>query len=563
MDQKTFKLTIYGEEKEYPEGTAYKEVAADFQNKFPDDILLVLFEGVIKELDNLVDHDGTVRFITAAEREGKSVYRRSLSMLLQAALHDMFPELELIVNHSIDNGYYCELLKNGKTFLVTQGLLSNVKEKMHFFVEQDLPIERRTVTTQDAIYMCRERKKADKEQFLRFRRNSKVNIYQLDGYFDLSYSYLLSSTGFLKYFELQTYQNGFMLLYPDKDSRKVPSFNPSNQLFHTLNEASHWGEMMGIRTVGSLNNAITKGRIQDMILVQEALMESKIAQMAKVITDNKEIKFILVAGPSSSGKTTFSRRLAIQLIAQGLKPYAISLDDFYLNRELTPRDENGEWDFECLEALDVELFNMTMSGLLNGEEVEMPKFNFKTGHREYTGRSLKLNRDNVLIIEGIHGLNEQLSYDIPTESKFKVYISALTQLNIDYQNNLSTSDCRLIRRMVRDARTRNSSARETLARWDSVRRGEERNIFPYQEEADIIFNSALIYELSVLKLYAEPLLYDIESDCIEYVEAKRLLKFLDFFLPVPAESISNTSILREFIGGGCFECGNSEGKQWI
>lgn len=343
-----------------------------------------------------------------------------------------------------------------------------------------------------------------------------------------------------------------MLMFPDRDTRKVAEFFPLDKLFGILDESAAWGASMGVGTVGELNDVIASGKIQDLILVQESWMEQQIGNIAEQIAADPRKKIILIAGPSSSGKTTFSHRLSIQLTAQGLRPHPISLDDFYVNREDTPKDENGEYDFECLEAIDIPLLNRCLNDLLAGKEVLLPVFNFRTGRREYRGQPLQIGAADVLVLEGIHGLNEKLSWQLPKENKFKIYISALTQLNVDEQNNLATTDGRLIRRIVRDARTRNTSARETLARWESVRRGEERNIFPYQEEADVMFNSALIYELAVLKVYAEPLLFAIDSSCPEYEEAKRLLKILDYTLPVPGESIGPNSILREFMGGGCF-----------
>ena len=309
---------------------------------------------------------------------------------------------------------------------------------------------------------------------------------------------------------------------------------------------------MGVGTIGALNDAVSAGRIQEIILIQEALMEQKIGQLAEQIKEGHHKKFIMIAGPSSSGKTTFSHRLSIQLAAHGMKPHPVPLDDFYVDRDKTPKDADGKLDFECLEALDIDRFNNDMTSLLNGDPTELPVFNFKTGKREAKGRMMQLGEEDVLVIEGIHGLNDRLSYSLPQESKFRIYISALTQLDIDEHNCLPTTDGRLIRRIVRDARTRATSARETIAMWDSVRRGEEKNIFPFQEGADVMFNSALIYELAVLKQYAEPLLFAIERDCPEYLEAKRLLKFLDYFLPVPADNINNNSIIREFIGGSCF-----------
>ena len=380
-----------------------------------------------------------------------------------------------------------------------------------------------------------------------------MNIYSIGNYVDYFYGYMVPDTGYLGYFDLQPYDQGFALIFPNQETKKASEFRPPHKLFHVLKESTQWGEMMGIDTVGALNDAVAAGRIQDVILVQEALMERRIGKIAEDIASQKTKKFVMIAGPSSSGKTTFSHRLSIQLMAQGMHPHPIALDDYYVNRVDTPKDENGDYDYECLEALDIELFNRDMTALLNGKEVAMPTYNFKTGKREYRGNTKRLGPNDILVLEGIHGLNDKLSYSLPKSSKLKIYISALTQLNIDEHNNLPTTDGRLIRRLVRDAMARNTTARETLARWDSVRRGEERHIFPFQEEADIMFNSALIYEIAVLKPYAEPLLFCIDHDCPEYLEAKRILKFLDYFLPVPSEAVERNSILREFIGGSCFK----------
>ena len=326
----------------------------------------------------------------------------------------------------------------------------------------------------------------------------------------------------------------------------------SNKLYHTLKESRSWSRMLDVGTIGALNDAIASGRGEQIILLQEALMEERIGSLAAQIAAKKGIKFVMIAGPSSSGKTTFSNRLSIQLLAKGRKPHPISLDDYYDDRERCPRDADGNLDFECLEALDVRQFNEDMTRLLAGEKVYIPSFNFKTGKREYRGRTLQLKENDILVIEGIHGLNDKLSYTLPAESKFKIYISALTQLNIDEHNPLSTTDCRLLRRIVRDARTRGTTAQETIAMWKSVRRGEEKNIFPFQDSADVMFNSALLYEVAVLKVYAEPLLFQIPRDSAEYLEAKRLLKFLDYFLPLPTEGIAQSSLVREFVGGSCF-----------
>ncbi|MDE5932697.1 MAG: nucleoside kinase, partial [Lachnospiraceae bacterium] len=361
-------------------------------------------------------------------------------------------------------------------------------------------------------------------------------------------------TGYITCFDLMPYENGLILLLPEKEApEKLPTFEPRKKLFQTLMQAGQWGEEMGIDTVGDLNDQICEGNIADMILVQEALQERRIGEIARDIARREGVKFVMIAGPSSSGKTTFSHRLSIQLRTYGMRPHTIGLDNYYLNHDRTPLDEDGNPDYECLEALDVEQFNQDMVELLAGKSVELPAFNFKTGKREYNGRIAKLGPDDILVIEGIHGLNEKMSHSLPVESKYKIYISALTCLNVDEHNRIPTTDGRLLRRMVRDARTRGASAQKTIEMWASVRRGEEKYIFPFQEQADAMFNSALIYELAVLKQYAEPLLFSIKKGEPEYHEAKRLLKFLEYFLGVSSEELPKNSLCREFVGGSCFE----------
>lgn len=548
-----FQLTIGEQIYEYPEHTTFLEVAQQFQKDYSDDIVLACFQGHLKELYKEIPGDGAVSFVTTKDRDGQRAYRRSLTLLMQRAVYNLGKRhgtrTTVKVLHSISQSYYCELPED---VAVTEEYLAELKAEMLKIAGERLPIKKRTIHTEEAVKLFAELGMKEKEKLFRYRRSSQVNIYSIGNYTDYFYGYMVPDTGYLKYFDLKAYDTGFVLIFPGKDSRSVEEFQPSNNLYRVLKEAADWGEMLGIGTVGALNDAITQGRIQDVILVQEALMERRIGQIAETIAAQDTKKFVMIAGPSSSGKTTFSHRLSIQLMAQGLHPHPIALDDYYRNRVDTPKDENGEYDYECLEALDIELFNHDMTALLNGEEVAMPTYNFKTGKREYRGNTRKLGKNDILVIEGIHGLNDKLSYSLPKSSKLKIYISALTQLNIDEHNNLSTTDGRLIRRMVRDARTRNTTAQETFARWDSVRRGEEKHIFPFQEQADIMFNSALIYEIAVLKQYAEPLLFRIDKDCPEYMEAKRLLKFLDYFLPVPSEDVEKNSILREFIGGGVF-----------
>ena len=418
---------------------------------------------------------------------------------------------------------------------------------------QNYPIKKTTLETSVAIDRFKKHKMNDKVKLFKYRRNSRVNVYSLNGFEDYFYGYMVPSTGYIKNFQLYQYDDGFVLQLPTfENPNEVPQFSPQNKVYNVLRESSKWGEMLDIDTVGALNEHIACGSIEDMILVQEAIAEKQIGDIAEEIKRRGNVKYVMIAGPSSSGKTTFSHRLSIQLRAIGLKPHPIAVDDYFVNRDMTPRDEDGNYDYEVLEALDVEQFNKDMIALGNGETVDMPKYNFVSGKREYKGNKLKLGKDDILVIEGIHCLNDKLSYSLDKDSKFKIYISALTSLNIDEHNRIPTTDGRLIRRIVRDARTRGTSAEETIERWPSVRNGEENYIFPFQEDADVMFNSAMIYELSVLKVYAEPLLLQIPRSSKAYNEANRLIKFLSYFLGISSEKIPTNSLIREFVGGGCF-----------
>ena len=558
MAEKQVKLLINGEEKQYEVGTTYLQIANEYQKDYKDDIILVLLDNKLRELGKEVNKDGILSFITTSEKTGKRAYRRSVILLMQKAIHNLWGEdgIDVRVKYSIGQGYYCELVKkadmNEMPVSFDKEKETAIMQEMNRLVEANLPIKKENCSTDKAIALFHEQGMYDKERMFRYRRSSRVNIYNLDGYRDYFYGYMAPSTGYLKYFDILSEADGFMILFPGANTREVAAYEARPKLFTTLKISRDWGKMLDIDCIGALNDMIASGNTQDMILTQEAIFEARIGNLAQQIIDAGGRKFIMIAGPSSSGKTTFSHRLSIQLQAKGLVPHPIPLDNYYKNRSECPKDEFGNYDLECLEALDVELFNQDMQRLLAGERVELPTFNFKTGKREYKGRFLQLGEEDVLVIEGIHGLNPRLSYSLPDESKFKIYISALTQLNIDEHNCLPTTDSRLIRRIVRDARTRGTSAIETIAMWDSVRRGEENYIFPFQEGADVMFNSALIYELAVLKVYAEPLLFAIDKEAKEYLEAKRLLKFLDYFLPLPADNVSQNSVLREFIGGSCF-----------
>lgn len=530
------------------ESDTLEAVADRFKDYYEDDIILGIVNGRLRELNKKIKSDCELSFVTTADRDGRRTYRRSVVLLLQRAIYDVYGSMtQLHVMHSLGEGYYCQLEKS-----VTEHDIDRIVCSMYSFVEKDLPITKHSAKTQYAEQFFKEKGLHDKERLLHYRRSSRVNLYELDGVVDYFYGFMAPSTGMLKYFDIVPYESGFVLLFPGANSRSVEPLVTSNKLFHTLDDSREWSKMLGIGTIGSLNDAIAAGRGQEIMLLQEALMEQKIGNLAAQIASDDKKKFVMIAGPSSSGKTSFANRLSIQLIAKGRKPHPLSLDDYYVDREFCPKNPDGSFDFECLESIDIKLFNEDMNRLLKGEAVDMPSFNFKTGKREYRGRKLTLGADDILVIEGIHGLNDRLSQLIPPEHKFKIYISALTQLNIDEHNPLSTTDERLIRRIVRDARTRGTNAMETIAMWPSVRKGERENIFPFQEQADVMFNSALVYELAVLKVYAEPLLFGIERDCPEYLEAKRLLKLLDYFLPMPADGIPNNSLLREFVGGSCF-----------
>ena len=555
------------------ESDTLEAVADRFKDYYEDDIIFGIVNGRLRELNKKIKSDCELSFVTTADRDGRRTYRRSVVLLLQRAIYDVYGSMtQLHVMHSLGEGYYCQLEKavecadsqqekhssdnqgssENSVQSVTGHDIDRIVCSMYSFVEKDLPITKHSAKTQYAEQLFKEKGLHDKERLLHYRRSSRVNLYELDGVVDYFYGFMAPSTGMLKYFDIVPYESGFVLLFPGANSRSVEPLVTSNKLFHTLDDSREWSKMLGIGTIGSLNDAIAAGRGQEIMLLQEALMEQKIGNLAAQIASDDKKKFVMIAGPSSSGKTSFANRLSIQLIAKGRKPHPLSLDDYYVDREFCPKNPDGSFDFECLESIDIKLFNEDMNRLLKGEAVDMPSFNFKTGKREYRGRKLTLGADDILVIEGIHGLNDRLSQLIPPEHKFKIYISALTQLNIDEHNPLSTTDERLIRRIVRDARTRGTNAMETIAMWPSVRKGERENIFPFQEQADVMFNSALVYELAVLKVYAEPLLFGIERDCPEYLEAKRLLKLLDYFLPMPADGIPNNSLLREFVGGSCF-----------
>ncbi len=550
------KVIINGKEETYEDGTRLLEIAEKHQANLKDDIVLAKYKGNLTELGKCVSGVGELEFLTTADKDGRRAYRRSVVFLLQRALMDVYPlpaNPNLRVEHSLGQGDFCTIDGVGE---ITEEKLEEFKKIMLDLVEQDIPLKKYSIKTSQAKEMFHSFNMKDKEQLLKYRTSSNINVYDLDGCIDYFYGYMVPSTKYLKYFDLLKFEHGFMLMFPygDKltgDTKVVAKFNSPIKLFSVQQASSDFGQTMGVATVGALNEAIAKGRIKDIVLSQEAIMERNIGELARTIAGNKDVKFVMMAGPSSSGKTTFSHKLSAQLRALGCVPHPVPLDDFYLNRDQMPIDEYGEKDFESIEGLDIPYFNECMMKLLKGERVLLPNFNFKIGKREYNDHYMQLGENDILVIEGIHGLNDRMSESLPLESKYKIYLSALTQLSIDEHNPLSTADGRLIRRIVRDSRTRATSASETIAMWDSVRRGEEKYIFPFQEKADYLFNTALIYEMAVLKLYVDPQLYAIEPDDPMYGEAKRLIKLLDYFLPMAPDVIPNNSLVREFIGGSC------------
>lgn len=547
-------ITINGEERLYEDGIKYEIIAEEYQNHFTSPIALVTVNGKIRELMKRVDRDCELDFITYEDTIGHKAYVRSAIMLMMKAIKDvvgMEAATNVKVEFTIGPGYYCSFRNGLKMDAQT---IERVKDRMGELVDMDMLVTKKAYPTDEAVALFKELGMKDKVSLFRYRRSSSINVYCLGDYYDYFYGYMMPSTGYVKYFDLFAYEEGMILLLPEKEEpEKLPEFVPRKKLFQTLMASGEWGKEMHIDTVGDLNDQICQGNISDMILVQEALQERRLSEIARDIAGREGVKFVMIAGPSSSGKTTFSHRLSIQLRTYGLKPHPIGLDNYYLNHDQTPLDDEGKPDYECLEALDVEQFNKDMADLLSGKSVQLPTFNFKTGMREYSGKPMQLGEEDILVIEGIHGLNEKMSYALPAESKYKIYISALTALNVDEHNRIPTTDNRLLRRMVRDARTRGASASQTIAMWPSVRRGEEKYIFPFQEEADAMFNSAMLYELAVIKQYAEPLLFSIKKGDPEYHEAKRLLKFLEYFLGVSSEELPRNSLCREFVGGSCFD----------
>lgn len=545
-------VTIQNQVYEYETGITYEQIAKDFQKDYEAKIVLVNVNGKLRELHKILGSDCTLDFVTMVDKPGMETYRRSAIFVLVKAVHDVVGDdhnNHVIVQYTVGRGLLCKIVG----VELTEQFYRSVHARMDEIILQNLPIWKTSYSVDEALRIFSEAGMQDKVRLFKFRRASKVNVYSIGDYKDYYYGYMVPSTGYISAYDIFPYEEGIILQLPEKSSPNVvPPLKESPKFTKALRDTSKWGESIGISNVGDLNEAICSESMEDVVLLQEAAMEGRIAEIARDIVSVPGRKFIMIAGPSSSGKTSFSYRISIQLKALGLKPHPIGLDNYYKNRVDCPKDENGDYDFESIDAMDIEQFNNDMLALLSGETVEIPTFNFKTGLREYKGDYKRLNENDVLVIEGIHGLNDKMSYALPAESKYRIYISALTSLSVDEHNRIATTDVRLLRRMVRDNRTRGTSASGTLAMWRSVRRGEEKNIFPFQESADAVFNSALIYELAVLKLFAEPLLFGIGKEDPQYQEAKRLLKFLDYFLGVTSEGLPNNSLIREFVGGSVF-----------
>ncbi|WP_290459164.1 nucleoside kinase [Romboutsia ilealis] len=545
-------ICVNNEEREYyledgSSGIVLENIVKDIDSKFKGYITLANINNKLRELSYEVKEDCNIEFLDTTNADGSRVYARTMSFIFIMACNELFNKARVTIEHSLSKGLYCEVHKDTK---LQNFDLENIKNKMQDIIDKNYKIEKISTTKSNAIKIFEDHGMYEKAELLRYKEYDDVKIYKCNNYINHFYGHMLPSTGYIKTFDLKQYKNGVILLGPSEfDKTKVIKYVPQPKLADIYREAEEWAKVIDVDKVITLNKVIENNQYGEVIRMVEALHEKKLSQIADMIKEQKK-RVVLIAAPSSSGKTSFANRLCIHLKVNGLTPITISLDDYFLNREDTPLDEFGKYDFESIYAIDLERFNSDLKNLLNGKEVSLPKFNFKTGKREENHKKLKIKENQPIILEGIHGLNPILTSSIPDEDKFKIYISALTQINLDDYNRIPTTDLRLIRRMVRDHNFRGYSAKHTIMNWDSVRRGEKINIFPYQEEADIIFNSACVYELAVLKKYAKPLLEEIKSDDEAYIEANRLLKFLQYFIELEDISdIPSTSILREFIGG--------------
>lgn len=553
-DVATVRVELDGRVIELPRGSQAAACLVYDRVERRSPVVAVKINNALKSLLSLLEEDCRLEFVDLASEDGMRVYTRSLILVLARAAAEVLPGCRVEVQHSLGNGLYGEINMERP---LKQADVAAVEERMRAIIAADEPIIRRRAKRDDALVLLQQAGQDDKVKLMRYVQAPVIHIHSSGWFHDYAYGPMVPSTGFLKTFRLRFYLPGFILELPRKDNPAViPEYVEQGKLANVYFEAEKWGRILEVEDVASLNELLEQGRAGELIRVAEAFHEKKIAQVADLIASHIDrIRIVLIAGPSSSGKTTFAQRLAIQLRVNDIHPVPISMDDYFLDREKTPRDEDGNYDFDSVGALDVELFNDHLTKLIQGEEVELPTFNFQAGKREFRGRRLKLAPSDLIVVEGIHGLNDTLTASIPQGRKFKIYVSALTQLNLDRLNRIPTTDLRIIRRIVRDYRHRGHSALDTIRMWPSVRRGEERNIFPYQEAADVMFNSALVYELAVLKRYAEPLLAQVNQDCPEHSEARRLRLFLSYFVPASDAEIPANSIIREFIGGSCFNVG--------
>ncbi len=531
-------------------GTRVVDLLKDEIAKSRNKVIACRFNNEVKSLSYEIDSDGKIELIDLTDKDGIRIYRRGLIYIIGKAFYETYPEALLTINYQLSNS----LLGEVDNMKVTKEMIEKVDKKVKEIIKRDAEIKKVAMTKEEAEKFYQENHTLKGKLQLDVKKKKEIMLYYCEDYYNYFYGVMPLSTGIIDIYELLEYDGRFLVRYPSrKNPNELPEFKENKKLLATLDEYEDLHETLNVHTLYKLNKIVDENRIKDYILLDEALHEKKMAQIADDIVKRGKVKVVLIAGPSSSGKTTFARRLGLQLRLNGLKPVTISVDNYFVERNQNPKDEFGNYDFECLEAIDIDLFNSHILKLLNGEEIKVPTFDFEHGTKLYKGNTMKLEDDQILVIEGIHCLNDKLTPLIPKEQKYKVYISALTVLNIDYYNRISTTDTRLIRRIVRDNQFRGYSALHTLKMWDSVNRGEERNIFPYQEEADSMFNSSLIYELAVLKDYAMPLLKEIDNSHPEFSEAKRIYRMLGYFESIPGEYVPQNSLLREFIGGSIFE----------
>ena len=531
-------------------GTTVNQLLSEEIQKAKCKIIACKFNNEIKSLNYKIKTDGKVELINLKDKDGMRVYRRGLVYIISKAFSEVYPNSLLTINYQLSNAMFCTV----DNLSITKEVIANVNKRVKEIIDSNLPIEKRFMTKEEAVEFYKKEKTLKGKLQLDLKQKKEVTLYFCENYYNYFYGVLPITTGFAEAYEIVPYANGFLIRYPNRENPyELTKFNDTPKLFKTLEDYEELHKILNINTLYKLNSIIKDKKIEEYILLDEALHEKKIGAIADNIAKNKNIKLVAIAGPSSSGKTTFAKRLELQLKLNGLKPVIISVDNYFVEREETPLDEDGNYDFESINAIDTKLLNQDLVKLLNGEEIEAPTFNFHTGHKEYRGNKMRLNADEVLIMEGIHCLNDELTYLIPKEQKYKIYISCLTVLNIDYYNRISTTDSRLIRRLVRDYQFRGYNAAHTIQMWPSVNRGEFKNIFKFQEEADVMFNSSLIYELSVLKKYAIPLLKEVENNSPLYSEAKRLISMLSYFEDIPDDAVPTHSLLREFIGGSIFK----------